>query len=681
MVSCTSGLEDFDKAESMLSEASNILKSNPQADPDKILRVERSLISIDLRRGDPEGAARAFDDLATRATLQFGDKHPNVALILHDAAVAHLASGDLATAEIDARKALSITESRAAAITQQLSEAEALSFLGSVYPVRDALLSIELAENPALTVEQYDELAQARSIYTRTEMVAAGAIAIKGPLDDQLRKDLTELADVRSFLAGFASYHGPMAQDQRVSVVLDVVTKEKERLQRDIAERKFREIDAQRPKFSVKATLAALSSDDAVIDIVAADVWSRSGETHDVQLHAPRYYAFVVTKGTTGNFVSATIDLGPRPEMDRHISAWLALLSDRGGDATKERLEADWISKYVWGPLSAHLQNAHNILVVPDGQFNVLPWAALRAGSSDRFLIEDGYRFVAELSADYVGQIIGRGDAELGRGALLVGDLDYGNASPGETREIYVGTSSDGIWTGLRGAQAEIEGIFPLAEKAGAAKLLRQVDATEVSVEDAMPQARYVHFATHGYFAQGGSAKGYTDVATEFLDSLSSRSQRSPLLRNGLVLSGANLEPVFEHGTIRLKDGLLSAEEIAGLNLSHVELVVLSACDTARGVDVVGEGSFGLRRTFLMAGARAVIAGLWRVDDQATKDLMVKFYELLWSEHLPKAEALRRAQVYVIERSRTDAGQGNSTSIAKREPYYWAAFAASGDWR
>jgi len=197
-----------------------------------------------------------------------------------------------------------------------------------------------------------------------------------------------------------------------------------------------------------------------------------------------------------------------------------------------------------------------------------------------------------------------------------------------------------------------------------------------------MPNARFVHFATHGYFAQTSQPnQNVVDAGTEFLSSLSSRSQRSPLLRNGLVLSGANWDPTFEQGTIRINDGLLSAEEIAGLNLSQVELVVLSACETARGVDIAGEGSFGLRRTFLMAGARTVVAGLWRVNDLATRNLMVEFYDLLWHGHLPKAEALRRAQVSMIEKGRSENDHGGVRPLPHYAPYYWAAFVTSGDWK
>ena len=513
-------------------------------------------------------------------------------------------------------------------------------------------------------------------------MVANGAFGLTSPVDSQTDKDLSELADVRSFLAGFASYHGAMAQDERVPMLLDLITKEKERLQRDIASREFKVPDSSKSTADLKTLLASISSSEAIVDIVAADIWTKGEDSKGSPQRAPHYYAFVVTKDVAGSLTSATIDLGPQSDADRHVSHWLALLSDRTADRAMEGVEADWIGQHVWGAMAHQLHGARNILVVPDGVFNVMPWAALRGGTKDRFLIEDGYNFVTELSVEYVGEIASRRDKVLGTGALLVGDLNFGNAVPGQTREIYVGATSDGIWTTLQGARAEMVAIEPLAGKGSPVKVLRDNAATEIAVEQAMPKARFVHFATHGFFAQESPRKpGVADAGTEFLDALSSRSQRSPLLRNGLVLSGANLDPTFERGTIRINDGLLSAEEIAGLNLGQVELVVLSACETARGVDIAGEGSFGLQRTFLMAGARAVVAGLWRVDDQATKDLIVKFYDLLWNDHHPKAEALRRAQVYMIEKGRSETSLVLSKSSPSFGPYYWAAFAASGDWK
>ena len=105
-------------------------------------------------------------------------------------------------------------------------------------------------KNLKLTFDQYEELEQARGIYTRTEMVANGAFGLTGPVDNQTTEDLSELADVRSFLAGFASYHGALARDERIPMVLGLITQEKERLQREVASRGSRPWSRQTPQWT-----------------------------------------------------------------------------------------------------------------------------------------------------------------------------------------------------------------------------------------------------------------------------------------------------------------------------------------------------------------------------------------------------------------------------------------------
>ncbi len=115
-------------------------------------------------------------------------------------------------------------------------------------------------------------------------------------------------------------------------------------------------------------------------------------------------------------------------------------------------------------------------------------------------------------------------------------------------------------------------------------------------------------------------------------------------------------------------DGYLRAYEIFNLDLP-VDLVVLSACRTALGKDIRGEGLVGLTRAFMYAGAARVAVSLWNVDDRATAELMERFYSYLLHDHLPPSRALQQAQVSMWREDRWQA------------PYYWAAFVLQGDWR
>jgi CHAT domain-containing protein len=115
-------------------------------------------------------------------------------------------------------------------------------------------------------------------------------------------------------------------------------------------------------------------------------------------------------------------------------------------------------------------------------------------------------------------------------------------------------------------------------------------------------------------------------------------------------------------------NGLLQAWEILEEMRVDADLVTLSACETALGGELAGEGLIGLTRAFHYAGARSVLASLWRVSDDSTAELMVKVYAHLRAG-LPKDEALRRAQLDAMKNPKTAA------------PFHWAAFTLSGDWR
>jgi len=149
--------------------------------------------------------------------------------------------------------------------------------------------------------------------------------------------------------------------------------------------------------------------------------------------------------------------------------------------------------------------------------------------------------------------------------------------------------------------------------------------------------SRVVHFATHGL-----------------------ADMQNPE-RSGLVLS-------LVDAAGRPQEGFLSLTDIYDLDLD-ADLVVLSGCRTALGKEVRGEGIMGLTRGFLYAGVPRVVASLWKVQDRTAAELMKRFYQALWRDHLPAAAALRQAQ------------QGLRRERQYSNPYSWAGFVLQGDWR
>jgi CHAT domain-containing protein len=144
-----------------------------------------------------------------------------------------------------------------------------------------------------------------------------------------------------------------------------------------------------------------------------------------------------------------------------------------------------------------------------------------------------------------------------------------------------------------------------------------------------------------------------------------------PGLLSGLAWAGVN-RPTADPatGTVDVGAGLMTAEEVAGLDLKGCELAVLSACETGLGRTAGGEGVLGLQRAFHQAGARTVVASLWRVDDDATRELMTRFYTNLWVKKHSPLEALRQAQLSILD----DPNFGDGGN-----PRLWAAWTLSGD--
>src|SRR5215813_4733740 len=183
----------------------------------------------------------------------------------------------------------------------------------------------------------------------------------------------------------------------------------------------------------------------------------------------------------------------------------------------------------------------------------------------------------------------------------------------------------------------EAEFITGLAPKGSTLKATGFEANRQLAASGELGQYRIVHFATHGLI-----------------------NSEHPEL-SGLVLSLMD-----ENG--KPQDGFLRMSDIFNLEMP-ADLVVLSACQTALGKEVKGEGLVGLTRGFMHAGAQRVVASLWQVDDLATAELMKRFYHGMLKENLRPAPALRAAQIEMSKSSRWSA------------PYYWAGFVIQGEWK
>jgi CHAT domain-containing protein len=360
------------------------------------------------------------------------------------------------------------------------------------------------------------------------------------------------------------------------------------------------------------------------------------------------------------------------------------------------------------------------VLVAPDGALCLVPLAALPGKRPGSYLLED-VAVGTVGSGRHALEIFSKRPAVKGNGLLAVGGIDYrARLSAGQRRQPAASrrapldadtragfASLPGTELEARRIQTAFRRVFPKAR----AVLLTRADPHERRIKKELSPAetarrwRYLHFAGHGFFAPPtvrSALRPDTGGAAPFSGLLSGQEARTvglnPLLLSGLVLAGANRAHALDE-----EDGILTAEEVYGLDLRGTELVVLSACDTGLGEVAGGEGVLGLQRAFQVAGARTLVTSLWKVDDAATTLLMEEFYANLWARKLPKLEALRRAQLTVLahperidrrrrllkkEAARRGLDLRESRPLPKggrakgrSHPVLWAAFVLSGEVR
>jgi CHAT domain-containing protein len=194
--------------------------------------------------------------------------------------------------------------------------------------------------------------------------------------------------------------------------------------------------------------------------------------------------------------------------------------------------------------------------------------------------------------------------------------------------------------------------------------------ASESAFKQQAQGKRVLHLATHGFFLGGKCASALGTGEKPGGDASVSSPGENPLLLSGLALAGANHRQAAGPDE---EDGILTAEEIAAVDLSGVEWAVLSACDTGIGEVKAGEGVLGLRRAFEVAGARTLILSLWPVEDQAARDWMGQLYRARLIHGLTTIDAVHQANLNTLRQRRAT---GQST-----HPFYWAGFVAAGDWR
>lgn len=711
----------FDEARSALTRSYEArLKSLGADHPDTAFALT-SLGLLAEAEGKPAEAADRFRTALDIYHRQEGRTSLNTAEVASLLGTALLAADDAAGAEAALREALDLKLAIARDVLPTLSESESLAFLAKLGE-RDPLLEA-LRRRNAPAAEAYDVVWKTRALVTRA--VAARRRLIPETPDARALADKLRLARMSLAEAVWKREDLGLLDDKRradYQQQLLNLSREKERYERELAA--LSPVARQEAGLfeGTPANLAAkLPADVALVEFLKVRIRTpgkpqTTSGTEEKPTSDDRYEAFVVRHADGGGADIHRVALGAAAPIDAAVGDWRDRLKRAGGRGLK-RVEtrpgtpagpgpAATVRRLAWEPIAEAMSGCTTALVVPDGELARVPFAALPSRDGSGYLVEEiGVATVSH--GQWLDWLLDQPPAAEG-GTLLVGGVSYDDAPDEKSAEVAVAAArgaagaTRGGWNYLPGTLEEVDRIAALA--AGDEPKLRRLggrDATRSAFYRLVPGSRYVHLATHGFFAEPNIPSPLSSHDAERMLRETPGFQqpdprrpdggdlqlppvfvslvgRNPLVLSGLVLAGANAT-AGAGAENQGSGGVVTAEEVVDLDLSGTELVVLSACETGLGTVAGGEGVFGLQRAFGLAGARATVASLWQVDDAATQALMVEFYKNLWQKRLGKLESLRRAQLAML---RGELHRPPTASDGDRlPPFYWAAFVLNGDWR
>ena len=367
-------------------------------------------------------------------------------------------------------------------------------------------------------------------------------------------------------------------------------------------------------------------------------------------------------------------------------------------------LSSDALYNLIWKPLESEMEGVKTVYFAPSGELYNLPIENLPVGEGTYNSDIRGYRRLSSTRQ----LALRRNGVEVAKAAVYGGlkyDTDtvtlandsrkYRTAEPVQWSSRAVADSlnlRDGVYE-LPATKIEAEDIGKTLETAKInTELYTDTIGTEASFKALSGSGvNALHIATHGFYWTEREAVQLDNLAFLNTDMPTVVQEDKALTRSGLLLAGANTALKGLPLPDGVEDGVLTAKEIAGMDLRRLDLVALSACQTGLG-EITGDGVFGLQRGFKKAGANTLLMSLWKVDDTATQLLMTQFYKNLLSG-MGKYEALTAAQKYLRELEvevkpektafqqimdgkdgKKEKNPGSRTVRKYANPYYWAAF-------
>ena len=715
---------DYDKAAQLYERAITIDEKNNGPNHPVVIYGRADLALIYGDRGDYVRAEMLYRNVLPALETVLGPTHPWVGFHLVKLAGVYVALNDYAKAETLYQRAIPIMEAyggencpqlaEALVGLAQISEAERKSEQAIAFQARaNAIIEHNLAINLATGSEQQklaylqtlpQQLNEAISLNVRfandaraRDLALTAVLQRKGRVQDALSNNLYSLRNrfnpedqalldqlnrTTSRLARLVLNvsSDTSAPDQQKEV--KSLEQEREKIEAEISNRSA-EFRSQKQPITLDSVRRAVPEDAALIEFAIYRPFDPKAPNERMAYGEPRYVAYVLRRQGDVQWK----ELGDAKTIDHQVELFRQALSDPQRKDVRQLARA--MDETVMQPIRSLLGDARQLLVSPDGELNLVPFAAM-VDERGQYLIENYSMTYLTSGRDLLRMQVVResrnnplvmanplfGEPERNLLAKASAKLPERN---GRRRSITTGSDlSEVYFAPLDGTAQEANSIAKLFPEA---KVLAGAQATETAIKQAAAP-RILHIATHGFFLSEPHVSEPGAVATGSATRPGSASQSvppavaggstraigasariaNPLLRSGLAFAGANLRHTSD-----IDDGILTALEASGLNLWGTKLVVLSACDTGVGEVRNGEGVYGLRRSFFLAGAESLVMSLWPASDYTTRELMTGYYRNL-KAGLGRGEALRQVQLDMLKRN------------PKLHPFYWANFIQSGEW-
>ncbi len=679
-------LREYAAAKKSYEEALAIYrKALPPDHPDIALSLNNLGCLQDVLR-EYAAAKKSLEEALAIRRKTLPPDHPDIALSLYNLGIVTLISGrDLQQATLALAEATDLYHAEQLRLAVAQAEQEQFTTAALTSGCLDLLLPASLTRD-AEPDQLYTRVVHVKGSVTTQQRLAR---LLRDTKDPDTARLIARLRDINRQLTGLSVSDQPGAsgnQPQAAAARIRSLSEERAQIERQLSDRSAVYSALQEQTHlqadDIRAALGK-AGDVALLDFVDYLHWTAPATRDGEPSSERRLLAFVVRPGQKAVTI---VPLGVSRLMAQRIDRWRASYGagkmplEGTGDPAAE------LRQHLWEPLAKHLKGVKVVLVSPDGPLHGLPLAALPGAEPGKFLVHE-YTFATIPVPQLLPQLLRRQPRPPGEqpSLLLAGGIDFGERKaadseirPGKLPPLPLFKRLPGSESEVNDLRAQFEDTFP---DAPAPKVLRKDRATKQAILAAVPSHRFVHLATHGFFA-AESEKSALDVAQRaalLRDGLRLRVEatgRHPGLLSGVVFAGVN------RTDRRPEETILTALEAGELDLGKVELVVLSACETGRGQVAGGEGVLGLQRAFQLAGARSVAASLWSVPDEETHQLMREFYRLVWSDKpMAKAEAMRQAQLWMLDNWKPRGGLKRLTREGSPPPYVWAAFVLSGDWR